>query len=166
MAGQQVTDRVMAPGAARDTHHFNFDPGTTQRVWLTAAFSKRTAIERVTVQYDVNNGGALTGNLVRVAPGQAITTNTDVTSPTTTGNATAFNFNGTANLLQSTDPTMCSAGVARVTFIGQTATANPATPPSENIIEVGERLAWEFSAAPAAGLGNVTISVDTTEIIM
>lgn len=154
MAGQQPTDRVVAPGANRDTHHFNFDPGTTQRIWVSGPFTKRAAVERVTVTYDANNGGALTGQLVRVAAGAAITSNTDITG--------TFDFNGTANVLRSTDQTMCGTGVTRTAFVGQT----NATPPTENIVEVGERLAWEFSAAPAAGLGNVIGSIDTTEIIM
>jgi hypothetical protein len=102
------------------------DPGTVQQAILAGPFDRDIKIDAVSLMFDVANGSALTGNLMKVANGANLNTNIDISV------ANEMNFNGARNTLVE----------ATILFAA-----------GQNILRKGERVGVEFNVAPAAGLG-------------
>jgi len=153
MAGQRPTEPIESPDHNGHQMTFRFPATVPQQVALHYA-EKDLVIESAHIRteaLDATNT-SLTANLAKVADGAALSSNTDVTS----GGA----------LLGSTNGSGKASSWQELTFVTSTGI------PSENIVKGereslrsggsvtrGELLVLEFSNAPAASLGPVTLHI-------
>jgi hypothetical protein len=120
------------------TFHDSRDPGTTQRYPLFVE-DRDIIIDDVWIRIEARDSSqALTVRLIKVIEGSAITANVDVTD--TLGVGTGGGTISAQTLTYFTFPT--SGGV-----------------PTENLVLAGQLVAVEFSAAPDASVGEVTIGI-------
>ncbi len=150
MAGQRAVQAFQAAPIESGYLSFTFDPGTAQ-FWPLFLTERKIAVEAVNVRYTANNNGALTGGLSYGDDGDAMANDlVEVTPSASTG---SINFNTTADTKQSAG--LCtSAGVYTAGKV-----------PSHNVIPENSLLFWEFSAAPNADLGYVTVTIRYTTVL-
>lgn len=149
-AGQRATNKTEAAAIESGYLSFTFDPGTTQ-FWPLFLTERKIAVEAVNVRYTANNNGALTGGLSYGDDGDAMAN--DLIEVTPSAGTGSINFNTTINTKQA----------ASLATGSGTYTAGKC--PGYNVIPEDALLFWEFSAAPNANLGYVTVTIRYSTVI-